>query len=137
MYNMRMYHEADSDDLYLLDGPHPTYSVRNKRGDLGKKADFTFSLNTASRTRRSGLKLLDPKLPGCNFRKKKSNSAQREILRGLSHALTRVGHVRSTGYKFRSDASLRFLVRKRRYVPYECRAHIMSCANAMGRGCGE
>jgi hypothetical protein len=85
---MRMYHEADSDDLYLLDGPHPTYSVRNKRGDLGKKADFTFSLNTASRTRRSGLKLLDPKLPGCNFRKKKSNSAQREILRGLSHALT-------------------------------------------------
>lgn len=36
---MYMYHEAD--DLYLLDGPHPTYSMKNKRGDLGKKADFT------------------------------------------------------------------------------------------------
>lgn len=51
-------------DLYLLDGPHPTYSMKNKRGDLGKKADFTFSLNAASRTRRSGLNCLTPKLPG-------------------------------------------------------------------------
>lgn len=43
------------DDLYLLDGPHPTYSTEaNKRDDLGKEADFLLSLNrAASRTRRS------------------------------------------------------------------------------------
>jgi len=43
-------------DLYLLDGPHPTYSMEEiKRGDLGEKANFILSLNrAASRTRRSG-----------------------------------------------------------------------------------
>jgi len=43
------------DDLYLLDGPHPTYSTEEKkRDDLGKEADFLLSLNrAASRTRRS------------------------------------------------------------------------------------
>jgi hypothetical protein len=54
---------------------------KDNRGDLGKKADFTLSLNSASRTRRSRLRLLDPKIARLQLsNEEKGNSAQCEIL---------------------------------------------------------